>query len=277
MKDIDLTMLHTKCPRVFDAKHFEVPRLIAGPCRIESEDMGTKVADALTKMGINHMRAGAFKPCTFPDDPKGTGYDGLDWLSKIRLTGMGITTEFMNLSQLGWIDDVDIVQIGARNMQNYDFLKAVGIRCKHIALNSPHSREPMVMLKRHPGASLRDFLGAAEWLLASGANKVILCDRGCVAPNTHHPKARWMQDLQIIPAIRNLCQLPLIIDPSHATGYEPFVLPMARAAIAAGADGVMIEAHPTPRESVSDADQALSIEQLSEFKDWLDRYDRLME
>ena len=215
---------------------------IAGPCRVESRDQVFKIASHLKSLGVNFFRAGAFKPCTFPNANTGLGNEGLDILQEVKEgLKISIVTEAMSIDQVPDVAAVaDIIQVGARNMQNYNLLEKIA------SFGLP------VLLKRHPGASLRDFLGAAEWVMANGSEKVILCERGVNSFATHDVNSRWLTDLTVVPAVRKYSHLPIIIDPSHACGVREFVPSISKASIASGADGTIIEVHYDPDNSVSD-------------------------
>lgn len=237
--------------------------VFAGPNMVESEDLILDIAEAVKVTGAHFLRGGAFKPLTFPyrsGKYTETREKGIEWLAKAKdITGIPIITEVMEEKYLPLVADVaDIIQIGARNMQNYPFLTACA-----------RTGKPL-MLKRHYGCSLRDWLGAAEYLLVEGNEKVILCERGVVAPHTHRATSRFLMDLQVVPAAREVTHLPVVVDPSHATFWRPWVEPMALAAIAAGADGVMIEVHPDPPNAAVDPLQAVSFR---EFENMMRRMD----
>jgi 3-deoxy-7-phosphoheptulonate synthase len=234
------------------------PLIIGGPCRVESIEQMTSVARMLVKNGIEYMKAGIYKPCTFPYANQGLGYEGLKILEQIKAEfNLKFVTEIMHSYQLIDIGVIDIIQVGARNMQNYNLLVDIA------RANKP------VLLKRHPGSSLRDFLGAAEWIMAQGNDQVILCERGVCMPYTHSPKARWALDISIIPAVKQYTRLPIIIDPSHAAGVREFVPALSKAAIAAGADGLIIETHPEPEKSLSDAVQTIDFKTFEEIANWV--------
>ncbi len=232
----------------------EKPTIIAGPCRVESMEQMTKIAESLKKNNIDFLRAGVYKPCTFPYANAGMGLEGLKILQKIKKKyDLNTVTEIMNSSQIKEaVDYIDIIQIGARNMQNYDFLVDIAETGKPI------------LLKRHPGASLREFLGAAEWLMAHGNEKVILCERGVAVPYTHDPNARWALDITVVPAVKRYTHLPIILDPSHSAGVRDYVPSLSRAAIAAGADGLLIEIHPEPDKAHSDSLQHIDLRTFEE-------------
>ncbi len=218
--------------------------VIAGPCAVESEAQLIRIAHAVKKAGAQLLRGGAFKPRTSPYAFQGLGKKGLRLLAKAKKeTGMPIVTEVLDQRSL---DDVaefaDVLQVGARNMQNFALLKELG-----------KLRKP-VMLKRGLSATLDEWLMSAEYLLSEGNDKVFLCERGIRAYSDH---ARNTLDLNVVPAVKELSHLPIIVDPSHATGVRSRVAPMARASVAAGAHGVMIEVHDRPDQALCDGPQAL--------------------
>ena len=230
--------------------------VMAGPNTVESLEQISDIASAVKKSGAHFLRGGAFKPLSFPY--RSSKYfelreQGLEYLQVVRKKfGIPIITEVMEESKIEAVAAVaDIVQIGSRNMQNYPLITKVA------ELGLP------LMIKRHYGASLRDWLGAAEYALVTGNNRVILCERGVVAPHTHRSTSRFMLDLQVIPAAQEVTHLPVVSDPSHATFWAPWVTPMALSSIAAGADGLMIEVHPNPAEAAVDPLQPLDF---SEFQ-----------
>ena len=227
--------------------------VFAGPNMVESEDLIVSTAKAVKVSGAHFLRGGAFKPLTFPyRSPKytETREQGIEWLNIAKQkAGIPVITEIM---EEGFIDLVagiaDIMQIGTRNMQNFPLLTAVAKTGKP------------VMLKRHFGCSLRDWLAAAEYILVEGNEKVILCERGVAAPHTHRDSSRFLLDLQVVPAAQEVTHLPVVVDPSHATFWRPWVKPMALASVAAGADGVMLEVHPDPENSAVDPLQAIDFD-----------------
>jgi 3-deoxy-7-phosphoheptulonate synthase len=218
--------------------------LIAGPCSVENEPMIAKTAEFLMERGVRLMRAGAFKPRTSPYAFQGMGREGLDILSRVRKrTGIGIVTELMDAENADAVDDVaDIIQIGARNMQNYSLLKRVSKAVKP------------VLLKRGLSATLEEWLMAAEYVMAGGNYNVILCERGVRTFSDH---SRNTLDLSVIPPAKQLSHLPVFVDPSHGTGKRDYVPPMALAGLAAGADGLLVEVHPEPNHALSDGAQSL--------------------
>lgn len=218
--------------------------IVAGPCSVESESLMMKTGEFLAARGVPLMRAGAFKPRTSPYSFQGLGIEGLAILRKVRdRTGIGIVTELMDTDNAAAVEEAtDIIQIGARNMQNFALLKRVG-KC----------RKP-VLLKRGLSATLEEWLMSAEYILAGGNYQVILCERGV---RTFADHARNTLDLAVIPAVKALSHLPVLVDPSHGTGKRAFVLPMALAGLAAGADGLLIEIHPEPDKALSDGAQTL--------------------
>ena len=229
--------------------------VFAGPNLVESEEMVVETAKAVKSSGVHFLRGGAFKPLTFPyrsEKYRETREEGIEWLSHAKEeTGIGIITEVMEEKFIPLISEVaDILQIGSRNMQNYPLLSECA-----------KTQKP-IMLKRHFGCSLRDWLGAAEYILLEGNEKVILCERGIAAPHTHRSTSRFMLDLQVIPAAHEFTHLPIVSDPSHATFWAPWVESMALASIAAGADGIMLEVHPDPENAHVDPLQPINFEQL---------------
>lgn len=217
--------------------------LIAGPCSVESEEQIISVAKSVKAAGATMLRGGAFKPRTSPYDFQGLKADGIELLLEAkRETGLPIVTEIMNANHLPLFEDVDVIQVGARNMQNFDLLKAVG-----------HQDKP-VMIKRGMSATYEEWLMSAEYVMAGGNENVILCERGI---RTFESYTRNTLDLAAIPVLRKLTHLPIIIDPSHATGNWRYVESMSLAAIAAGADGLIIEVHENPECAWSDGAQSL--------------------
>ncbi|MBV9389908.1 MAG: 3-deoxy-7-phosphoheptulonate synthase [Chroococcidiopsidaceae cyanobacterium CP_BM_ER_R8_30] len=222
--------------------------LVAGPCSVENEQMIVETAQRVKAAGAQFLRGGAYKPRTSPYAFQGHGESALDLLANAReVTGLGIITEVMDTSDLEKVASIaDVVQIGARNMQNFSLLKKVG------AFGKP------VLLKRGLSATIEDWLMAAEYILAAGNPNVILCERGIRTFDRQH--TRNTLDLSAIPVLRTLTHLPVMIDPSHATGFSEFVPSMAMASIAAGADSLMIEVHPNPSLALSDGPQSLTLE-----------------
>jgi len=225
--------------------------VIAGPCSVESEQQIVEAARQVKEAGAVILRGGAFKPRSSPYTFQGLGRPALRLLAKAREeTGLLICTEAMDAEGMQWVTEVaDIVQIGARNMQNYSLLKAAG-RC-----GKP------VLLKRGIAATITELLLSAEYVLAEGNHRVILCERGVRSFDT---ETRNLFDLTAIPVVHKLSHLPIIADPSHGTGLREKVIPMARAAVAAGADGIMVEVHPNPEAALSDGAQSLYPEQFAQ-------------
>ena len=225
--------------------------VIAGPCSVESEQQIVEAARQVREAGAVILRGGAFKPRSSPYSFQGLGRPALRLLAKAREeTGLLICTEAMDAEGVQWVTEVaDIVQIGARNMQNYSLLKAAG-RC-----GKP------VLLKRGIAATITELLLSAEYVLAEGNHRVTLCERGVRSFDT---ETRNLLDLTAIPVVHKLSHLPIIADPSHGTGLREKVIPMARAAVAAGADGIMVEVHPNPEEALSDGAQSLFPEQFAQ-------------
>jgi 3-deoxy-7-phosphoheptulonate synthase len=225
--------------------------VIAGPCSVESEQQIIEAAIAVRKSGAALLRGGAFKPRSSPYSFQGLGVEGLKLLAKARAeTGLLVVTEVMDTEAIDVVAEyADIVQIGARNMQNFSLLKRAG------RIGKP------VLLKRGMAATITELLLSAEYLVAEGNQDVILCERGI---RSFDPATRNVLDLTAIPVVQALSHLPIIADPSHGTGRRDKVIPMARAAVAAGADGIMVEVHPQPDRALSDGDQSLYPEQFAD-------------
>ena len=224
--------------------------MIAGPCSVESEDQIIEVAQAVKASGANMLRGGAFKPRTSPYAFQGMGGDGIKLLLKAKeATGLPIVTEIMNISTLDLFADVDMIQVGARNMQNFDLLKELG------KTNKP------ILLKRGLANTLQELLMSAEYIMSEGNEKVILCERGI---RTFETATRNTLDLSAVSVLHNLSHLPVVVDPSHATGKANLVAPMAYAATAAGADGIMVEVHNNPACALCDGAQSLTPPQFDE-------------
>ena len=221
--------------------------VIAGPCSVENEEQVIATARAVKAAGADLLRGGAFKPRTSPYAFQGLGEEGLKLLAKAREeTGLGVVTEVMESSEVDVVAQyADVLQVGARNMHNTKLLRSLA------AVRKP------VLLKRNFSATLNEFLMSAEYLLSGGNPDVILCERGI---RTFVEFTRNTLDLNVVPAVKQLSHLPIIVDPSHGTGRQDLVLPMSRAAIAAGADGLMIEVHPRPADAFSDGEQSLTPE-----------------
>ena len=229
---------------VFDSHHFPV---IAGPCSVESEEQIITVARAVKQSGAKILRGGAFKPRSSPYSFQGLGEEGIRYLLAAKKdTGLPIITEIMNQTQLTLFEEIDIIQIGARNMQNFDLLKAVG------SLKKP------VVLKRGPASTVEDLLLSAEYLMISGCNEVILCERGI---RTFETATRNTLDISCVPLLKQKTHLPVIVDPSHATGIRSLVATLSRAVLAAGADGLMVETHNNPAAALCDGSQSLDLQQ----------------
>lgn len=218
--------------------------VMAGPCAVESEEQIMGVARAVRAAGASMLRGGAFKPRTSPYSFQGMEEDGLKLLAAARAqTGLPVVTEVMDTADVELVSEyADMLQIGARNMQNFPLLKEVG-----------GSGRP-VLLKRGMSATIEEWLMAAEYIISAGNSDVILCERGI---RTFETATRNTLDLSAVPVVKQLSHLPVIVDPSHGTGKWEYVLPMAKAAVAAGADGLMIEVHPDPEHAVSDGPQSL--------------------
>ena len=230
--------------------------IMAGPCSVENLDGTLFIADEVKKVGAQVLRGGAFKPRTSPYDFQGLGLEGLQILAKARAqTGLPVITEVMTPALVEQVCQyADVLQIGARNMQNYDLLRECG-----------KARTP-VLLKRGLSSTIEEWLKAAEYLLAGGNERVMFCERGI---RTFEPSTRFTLDLSAIPAIKQASHLPIIIDPSQGTGRRDMVIAMSRAAIAAGADGLIIEVHPHPEDALSDGAQTLDVAQFGELMESL--------
>jgi 3-deoxy-7-phosphoheptulonate synthase len=224
--------------------------VMAGPCSIESRDQLMETVDGVVAAGATIIRGGAFKPRTSPYSFQGLGVEALRYLAEAReRTGRPVITEVMEPNQVDIVAEyADILQIGTRNMQNYSLLTAVGRVARP------------VMLKRGYGATIEEWLMSAEYIVSSGNPNVILCERGI---RTFEPYTRNTLDLAAIPLLHHLTHLPVVVDPSHATGKRWLVKPMSLAGVAAGADGIMVEVHPRPDEALSDGEQSLTLEQFA--------------
>ena len=237
------TVVNT-CGVPIGAGHFTV---IAGPCSVESIEQVTEVAQSVKKSGAALLRGGAFKPRTSPYSFQGLHDEGLQFLlAAKKATGLPIVTEIMSLVHLDLFADVDVIQVGARNMQNFELLKELG-----------HSKKP-ILLKRGLANTIEEWLMSAEYIMAGGNPNVILCERGI---RTFETMTRNTLDISAIPLLKKQSHLPVIVDPSHAAGMRDMVEPLSRAAIAAGADGLMIEVHNNPACALCDGDQSLTPEQ----------------
>ena len=227
--------------------------IIAGPCSVESPEQIIEVARKVKEAGSSILRGGAFKPRTSPYDFQGLKADGIEYLLEAKkITGMPIITEIMNANHLPLFEQVDIIQVGARNMQNFDLLKELG-----------HTRKP-ILLKRGLANNLKELLMSAEYIMAGGNENVILCERGI---RTFETYTRNTLDISAVPMLRELTHLPVVVDPSHASGIARLVKPLAMAAAAAGADGVMIEVHNDPVHALCDGAQSLTPEQFADTAD----------
>lgn len=221
--------------------------IMAGPCSVESEEQLNGIAEKVKKSGATFLRGGAFKPRTSPYAFQGLKAEGLDLLKEARrVTGLPIVTEIMRVSHIDMFENVDVIQVGARNMQNFELLKELG------KIDKP------ILLKRGLAATIEEFLMSAEYIMAGGNDKVILCERGI---RTYETATRNTLDISAVPVLRKLTHLPIIVDPSHASGKSWLVEPLAMAAVAAGADGLMIEVHNDPPHALSDGAQSLTPEQ----------------
>ncbi|MBQ2741192.1 MAG: 3-deoxy-7-phosphoheptulonate synthase [Oscillospiraceae bacterium] len=224
--------------------------LIAGPCSVESEEQILGIAHAVKASGATLLRGGAFKPRTSPYDFQGLKAEGIDFLLEAKeATGMPIVTEIMNANHLSLFENVDVIQVGARNMQNFELLKELGKTNKTI------------LLKRGLANTLKELLMSAEYIMAGGNENIILCERGI---RTFETYTRNTLDLSAVPMLKELSHLPVVVDPSHASGISRLVKPMALAAAACGADGLMIEVHNDPKHALCDGAQSLTPEQFDD-------------
>jgi len=225
--------------------------IIAGPCAVENEDQALAIAELVAKAGANFFRGGAYKPRTSPYSFQGLGEPALKILAKVReRTGLPIVTEAMDAESIPLVEEyADVIQIGARNMQNFSLLKRAG-----------RSKLP-VFLKRGISATLEELLMSAEYLASEGNYRIMLCERGVRTFSDH---ARNTLDLSVVPAVKHLSHLPILVDPSHGTGRRDRVAPLARAAVAVGADGIMVEVHDHPERALSDGPQAMFPDQFAE-------------
>ena len=233
--------------------------IMAGPCSVESEEQIIEVAKAVKASGANFLRGGAFKPRTSPYSFQGLELEGLELLKLAkRETGLPIVTELMSAEYLDkFVEDVDVIQIGARNMQNFDLLKEVG------KVKTP------ILLKRGMSSTIEEWLMSAEYIMAGGNENVILCERGI---RTFEKATRNTLDLSAVPVIKEKSHLPIIIDPSHATGKRELVEPLAKAAIAVGADGLMIEVHNNPAKALCDGKQSIKPDRFDEIMNTVKKY-----
>lgn len=230
--------------------------VIAGPCSVESEEQLCTIAKKVKEAGAGLLRGGAFKPRTSPYAFQGLRNEGIKLLLEAKkLTGLPIVTEIMDLSHLSLFDEVDVIQVGARNMQNFELLKELG------------KTDKPILLKRGLSSTLQELLMSAEYIMAGGNEKVILCERGI---RTFETATRNTLDISAIPLLRNLTHLPVIVDPSHATGISKLVKPMSVASAAAGADGLIIEVHNDPAHALCDGAQSLTPEQFLDVKKAVD-------
>lgn len=257
MEDLKLTSLKSASGRrtvitVDDVRIGGDFVVIAGPCSVENEEQTIKTAHKVKEAGAHMLRGGAFKPRTSPYDFQGLGFQGLKILEKAkRETGLPVVTEVTDPRDVSWVCEyADVLQIGARNMQNFSLLKEVG------KVDKP------VLLKRGVYSTLKEWLNCAEYILAEGNPKVILCERGI---RTFETYTRNTLDLSIVPSVKEVSHLPIIVDPSHGTGRLSLIESMSLATIAAGADGIMVEVHYNPCEALCDKDQAMPPDMFARF------------
>lgn len=234
-------------------------QIIAGPCSVESKDQICSISMAVKEAGAGMLRGGAFKPRTSPYSFQGMREEGIKLLLEAKkLSGLPVVTEIMDLSQLHFFDEIDVIQVGARNMQNFELLKELG-----------KTRKP-ILLKRGLSSTLQELLMSAEYIMAGGNDQIILCERGI---RTFETEVRNTLDLSAIPLLKSKTHLPVIVDPSHATGLSKLVKPMAMAAVAAGADGLLIEVHNDPAHALCDGPQSITPEA---FKDVVDGVNHIL-
>ncbi|MCL2318703.1 MAG: 3-deoxy-7-phosphoheptulonate synthase [Treponema sp.] len=232
--------------------------IIAGPCSVETREQITGIAGEVKKAGASFLRGGAFKPRTSPYSFQGLGCEGLDLLLEARKeTGLPIVTELMGIHQLEVFDQVDVIQIGTRNMQNFTLLKELG-----------HCKKP-ILLKRGYACTITELLMAAEYIMAGGNERIILCERGI---RTFDNYTRNTLDLSAVPALKRQSHLPVIVDPSHSTGLSWMVPAMAKAAIAAGADGIIVEVHNDPEKALCDGEQSITPAVFASLMETLKKY-----
>jgi 3-deoxy-7-phosphoheptulonate synthase len=237
----------------------ERPIVIAGPCSVESEEQIIQIAKAVKEAGASMLRGGAFKPRTSPYSFQGLGEQGLVYLKRAsEITGLPVVTEVLDPRDVKLVEKyADMLQIGARNMQNFPLLKEVG-----------HSTKP-VLLKRGFGSTIEELLSAAEYIMKEGNMNVVLCERGI---RTFESSTRFTLDIAAVPVLKELTHLPVIVDPSHAAGRRSLVPPLARAALAVGADGIIVEVHQNPDHALSDGPQSLTLDgfknMMEELRKW---------
>jgi len=242
------TIIPLKGENIGDGK----PHFVFGPCSVESYEQVAAVAQAMKEKGLKLLRGGAFKPRTSPYDFQGLGVEGLKILKRIAVEyDMAVISEIVNPADIEMaLDYIDVIQIGARNMQNFELLKAAG------AVNKP------VLLKRGLAATIEEFINAAEYIMSQGNGQIILCERGI---RTYEKATRNTLDISAVPILKKETHLPVMVDVTHSTGRRDLLLPCAKAAIAVGADGVMAEVHPDPAVALSDAQQQMDLHQFDEF------------
>lgn len=242
---------------IIDSGKFNV---IAGPCSVENEEQIIEIAKSIKESGASFLRGGAFKMRTSPYSFQGLGLEGLKYLKIAKkVAKIPIVSEITDLRYIDEYEDVDIIQVGTRNMQNYEMLKELG------------KTKKTILLKRGFANTIEEWLMSVEYIMRGGNEKIILCERGI---RTFETQTRNTLDISAIPIIKRKCKLPIIIDPSHAAGAKYLVEPLSKAAIAIGADGLMIEVHNNPKEALSDGEQSLD---LKEFKKMMDKLKILIE
>ncbi len=235
------------------------PVVIAGPCSVENRDQIIQTALFVKKSGAHMLRGGAFKPRTSPYSFQGLQYEGLKLLKEAsEISGLPIVTEILDVRDLNlFLEYADVIQVGARNMQNFPLLKELG------KIDKP------ILLKRGFGCTIEELLYAAEYILSGGNSKVILCERGI---RTFETSTRFTLDINAVPLLKEITHLPIIVDPSHAAGKRSLVPPLAKAALAAGADGIIVEVHPNPDAALSDGPQSMNFEQFEKLMEDLRKW-----
>ncbi|WDL89827.1 bifunctional 3-deoxy-7-phosphoheptulonate synthase/chorismate mutase (plasmid) [Priestia aryabhattai] len=249
------TIIHINDKKIGNGK----PQFVMGPCAVESFEQVNIVAKEMAKRGLSLLRGGAFKPRTSPYDFQGLGLEGLKILARVASeNNMAVITEIMSTEQIDEaLEYVDVIQIGARNMQNFALLKAVG------------KTDKPVLLKRGLSATIEEFKFAAEYILSEGNKHVILCERGI---RTYETSTRNTLDISAVPILKQETHLPILVDVTHSTGRKDLLIPAAKAALAIGADGIMAEVHPNPQVALSDSKQQMNISEFHTFMDSMDKF-----
>lgn len=241
---------------ITDSLHYEDGKflMIGGPCAVETREQLIETAKQMKKMGVHILRGGAFKPRTSPDSFQGLGEEGLKLLAEAReITGLPVVTEVMDVEHIGIVSRyADVLQVGSRNSQNFSLLRKLG------------KADKPVLLKRGFGNTIEEFINSARYISLSGNNRIILVERGI---RTFEPSMRFTLDIGSVPVLQERVDFPVIVDPSHPAGQARYVKPLALSAIAAGADGLMVEVHPEPENALSDANQQLNFKEFESLMD----------